>query len=81
MQKFEITATRGARSEPVTFEVEDNDRDRAIWLAGIQYGGRAAINAHEEGMLDIMLSISDVDMLVKTLASAASVETITVTAV
>lgn len=81
MQKYEITATRGATSEPITFVVEDNDRDHAIWLAGVKYGGRMAISAHKMGVLEAMLLIGDKDLLVKTLGMAADEEIITITAV
>lgn len=78
MQKFEISATRGIGSEPFTVTVEDDDLIHAVWLAGVQYGGGAAITAHETGILDMMLSMSDKDTMIQTLGMAAFEETLNI---
>jgi len=76
MNNYVVTMVRG--DSPMQYEVEAENVTKAAWLAGVKYGGGAAINAHEMGLLGMMLSVSDKETAVRTLGMAASEETVTI---
>jgi hypothetical protein len=76
MSNYVVTMVRG--DSPLKYEVEAENVTKAAWLAGVKYGGGAAINAHEAGLLAMMLQISDKDTAVLTLGMAAADETVTI---